>query len=548
MKKSRTMKLVLIIISSVVVLIILLGAILFFMKRNESNNEDVQPTINTVVVEKDADEESFDETAKDTSDSNIEEPVLEKSNKDSMVLPDGYYTLASAIDDTEMLHPEKDSAGEGTGAELWDTSDLINEVYYFEKQEDGFFKIIHTASQLSLDVKDASAESGAKLQHRTYDGTKGQKWSVTADEEGYFTIASSLGTCLDCAGGAHENGTEILMIDDNGGLNQKWNLYRNGVYSQSSGLRTGNYQIASALNLNKVIVPEGGNLKNDTQIVLEDKNDDKQLYHIEIQSDGYYEILTADMSKSLSVKDASAENGAKLSLNEYSATIGQQWELVITEDGYFCISSPLGTYVDDPNGRMENGNAILMCEFNANPNQKWVLLPEGLKLGDMAALSVEGVDAGGTARVDETVESGLYQITSAMDDQKALHVAGESNAEGSKLEIMYKQKGTEYFTFFIGDNEDGTYRILSDATGGLSLDVLDASPESGAHLQMRTYDATQGQRWIITPSADRTRYIIRSELGTCLDVDYASVEDGTPVNMFVVTGADNQLWNLHRIG
>ncbi len=558
-KRNRIM---IIIIAICAVLIVVLACALFFIRRSSGNTPAAEKAENKVVVERESETDVIDnsengekdnsENAEKDNSKNRAKPtaglIMEEREVSANQLPDGYYTIASALDNSVMIHPGSSSDETGSRAELWDTGDLSNEIYYFELQSDGYYKIINVNLQQALDVKDASEESGAILQHRDYDGSKGQKWVLTSDDGGHMKIESALGTCLDCAEGAHVNGTEILLVEENGGLNQKWDLYRNGVFNPLYGVRAGDYKIATSLNLNKVIEPANSEYENDTQIVLSDIGDGAQLYHIEMQMDGYYEILTADRTKSVSVKDASAENGAKLTLNEYSASPNQQWSIDITEDGYYSVSSSLGTYMDDAKSSLENGNEILLCDFNANPNQKWALLPEGIQLGDMYATAVSGVYSEGTAQVPEKVESGLYQITSAMDDEKALHIVDESDAEGSELEILYKQRGTEYFTFFIGDNEDGTYRITSDAAGGLSLDVMDASPESGAHLQMRKYDATTGQRWIIVPSAEGTRYVIKSELGTCLDIDYASAEDGTHVNMYQVTEAENQLWNLHRIG
>ena len=59
---------------------------------------------------------------------------------------------------------------------------------------------------------------------------------------------------------------------------------------------------------------------------------------------------------------------------------------------------------------------------------------------------------------------------------------------------------------------------------------------------------TAGQTWEIVPTEDGMHYYIKSSLGTCLDCSEASSENGTPVNMFEVTGGTNQKWNLQRVG
>lgn len=469
---------------------------------------------------------------------------------ESAEVANGYYAIVSAMDSTKLLHTADNSSDDDVQIEIWDDSEIENEIFYIEKQEDGYYKIINSATEKSLNVRDASSESGVELQQKTYDATDGQKWDIQKTEDGHYTIKSALGNYLDCAGGSTDNGNRILLCSENGQLNQKWDLYKNGV-SKNNNVRSGVYTIASAIDINKQLCVSGGSDEEDTPVVIWDNDQyDYQSFYVELQSDGYYKIISSLTEKSLAVKDASTESGAVLEMKTYDATPAQQWTFVPVEDGSFYIQSALSTYIDCAEANTENGNQMLLCTLNRNTNQKWFLLPQGHAVGNIGEKpdTAAGQPAAqGGEQVPATVESGLYQITSAMDSNKALHIAGDSGAEGAALELL-DNSGSGFQTFFIGDNGDGTYKISSDAAGGMSLDVKDASPESGAVLQMRTYDMTAGQSWQIVPTEDGQHYYIKSSLGTCLDCSGASSENGTPVNMFELTGGTNQKWNLQRVG
>ena len=58
-------------------------------------------------------------------------------------------------------------------------------------------------------------------------GTAAQKWKLTKDKDGYFTIASTVnGKCLDVKGAGKTSGTTVQVYKPNGSDAQKWKLIR----------------------------------------------------------------------------------------------------------------------------------------------------------------------------------------------------------------------------------------------------------------------------------------------------------------------------------
>ncbi len=469
-------------------------------------------------------------------------------------IENGYYVIASAINDAALLHVAGGSLEDNAQMEIWNDQDLANEVYYVERQENGLYKIINSVNQKALSVRDGSPESGVELVQRTYDASENQQWSIQRTEDGHYTVASVYGTVIDCAGGNASDGNRILLCSNNGGINQKWDFFRNGIW-QDGRIRTGYYTIASGVDLEKRLSPMNGSLENGTQIVIWDSQmGEYEQFHIQQEDTGVFRITNAVSGRVLGTKDASTESGAKLEIKDFDGTPAQLWMFDATDDGYFCIHSLLGTYMDLAESNTANGAEVLLCSFNGNANQQWVLLPNGLRIGDIGLSAADNEAAAATAELNVSavavpiqVESGLYVIASAMDSNKALHIAGDSNDSYATLEIL-DYTGSPYQIFFIGANGDGTYRITSDADGGKSLDVKDASPEAGAGLQMREFDGTIGQTWTIQPTSDGLHYVICSLLGTSLDCFEARSENYTPVTMYTMTESINQRWSLVRVG
>lgn len=472
-------------------------------------------------------------------------------NENTDIIQDGYYAIASAMDEKALIHVAGNSIVDDAQIEIWDDTDIASEIFYVEKQNDGYYKIINAVSQKSINVRDASPESGAELQQKTYDGTDGQKWSIQSTEDGYYIISTVFGTVVDCAGGNIQNGNRILLCESNNGMNQKWSFFRNGVWGGGRARNT-SYLIVSAEDIEKCIMPAIGGSQSDVPLVIDDKSfDDDAMFNIEQTEGNIFKISNKANGQSLCVKDASKESGAKLVLKQFDATESQQWMLEPTANGYFYIRSVLGTTIDLPEGNTNNGNEIILCEHNGNTNQQWALLPEGCVVGDIGFVPADKTSVpdneGHTNPVSGQVESGLYVITSAMDNNKALHIADDGTASGSVLDIC-DYTGSPTQRFLIVDNGDGTYHITTEVAQDLVLDVRDASSEPGAIAQIREYDGTIGETWTIRPTSDGMYYMIVSGVGTCLDCFEAKSDNYTPVTMFTVTEAINQQWSLTRVG
>jgi hypothetical protein len=87
-------------------------------------------------------------------------------------------------------------------------------------------------SNLCLSV-DGTVGAGKNVVSRTCDGTKSQKWTLTA--EGYLRSGLNPSYCLDVTGGGTANGTNVQLYPCNGTNSQRWSHTARGEFRSALG-------------------------------------------------------------------------------------------------------------------------------------------------------------------------------------------------------------------------------------------------------------------------------------------------------------------------
>lgn len=108
-----------------------------------------------------------------------------------------------------------------------------------------------------LDAQGSSTDNGTPIILWQQNGGDNQKWTLTSD--GYIESSMDGNKCLDIQGDNPNNGTPIILWEKNGGDNQKWRLTQEGY-------------LESVLDSSKCMDVQGGNPDNGTPIILWEKN------------------------------------------------------------------------------------------------------------------------------------------------------------------------------------------------------------------------------------------------------------------------------------
>lgn len=507
----------------------------------------------------------------------------------------GGLTIHSALDYDYVLDVTGGSSANGANVHLYKGNQTAAQVFYAfdsnpvvdsmgQNVADGVY--CFESAGLALDVKGASAESGAALQPYKKNDTVAQAFRLTYDSaSGYYTIASLVsGKLIDAdygsvvpSGAAHLYGS----LDDAGSYtkNRFWVLepfgegfaiknVANGLYlsfesgvavtsadaatwtltqtnsftwtqtdvdafaaAQGLQVEDDTYALCMEPSPRSVVDVSGGSAANGANIqIYASNNTDAQRWTIKNilgsdgQPTGYVTIAHAETSMALDVSGGSKKAGANVQQYGANGTAAQRWIPVKQVNGSFVFYSGLGRnlVLDVSGGSVSNGGNVQIWSANGSAAQRFIAINAN-----------PHVEAG-----TQTVADGMYQINSVSDPSKCLDVAGGSTSSGARVQT-YSANGTLAQCFKLSyDSATGFYSIRPARTGkGLDLDSGDIIP--GAKVQQWDFPGIgSNQQWRIESDGDA--YLIRS-VASNLVLERKS--DGS-VTTAVENGGASQRWTF----
>ena len=106
-------------------------------------------------------------------------------------------------------YSSKPVAVNGTNVELADPTSEKHAVWYFERRDDGSYKITNCKNNQALDVKGCSAEPEANVQTYESNDTDAQRWFLYRSGDGYLLRPKCADNVLDAHNGGTTAGTNI---------------------------------------------------------------------------------------------------------------------------------------------------------------------------------------------------------------------------------------------------------------------------------------------------------------------------------------------------
>jgi hypothetical protein len=131
-----------------------------------------------------------------------------------------------------------------------------------------------------------------------------------------------------------------------------------------------------------------------------------------------------------------------------------------------------------------------------------------------------------------------YKIKSAVGEQ-VLEVLNSNNTPGTTVQTWSSHGGTGQRWLL---NLTNGYYTIQSALGNY-LDVQWGSVNAGTPVWLWDFNGGGAQQWVLVPAGNGWFYI-RSVLGTYLDVQNGANANGTPVWMYSFNGSPAQLWRF----
>lgn len=144
----------------------------------------------------------------------------------------------------------------------------------------------------------------------------------------------------------------------------------------------------------------------------------------------------------------------------------------------------------------------------------------------------------------KTIDEGIYEIHSCIDDNKLLDVEGQSFNSGANIYIYQRSNVPNQKFKFIYNKEDGTYTIIS-VNSGKAMDVQNGGTSNGTNVWQYELNETDAQKWIAIQNSDGT-YSFMSKLKENLYLDIAGggSNNCTNVQVYEENGSNAQKFRL----
>ena len=146
----------------------------------------------------------------------------------------------------------------------------------------------------------------------------------------------------------------------------------------------------------------------------------------------------------------------------------------------------------------------------------------------------------------QIIEDGVYEIESAMSQNKVLDLHMGYTQNGTNVEIYRKNNGTNQKWFFhhIGDDY---YVISSFDDENKVLDVAGASKLKGSNVNLWQNNDGSNQKWLVKDGGDGYYNLVDKNSDLYMDIAWGSTNDGANIHVWDKNNGANQRFKLNKI-
>ena len=293
-------------------------------------------------------------------------------------------------------------------------------------------------------------------------------------------------------------------------------------------LKDGTYIIVSKMNGFLALQPEGSSKDAGKQVEVRDCNG-SNAQKFKLTGDaltGYYSITNVNSGQNLAVKGDVAKTGTSIVQKAASSSLGQKW-ILVEKNGYYTIQSALdGTplALALKNTSMANGTDAVLQEVKDTATQLFSFL---------------------VSKPSVTINEGVYEICSALNNSMVLDISGGSLADQGNLQI-YKSSDVPAQRFLIEKAGSGQYTIKSYNSGKV-LDLSSGSKAAMTNVQQYTKNGTAAQNWLIRNVGDGTLYITSGKSWFPLEVQNGKAVNKANIFVNKASGSNAQKFTFKKV-
>ncbi len=292
--------------------------------------------------------------------------------KGSKTINDGYYIIATALDENKVIDISTASKLSGANVQIWQNVDVPQQKFYVKYDGYGYYTIKNVNSNKMIDVANGQTERGNNVWQWTSNSTDAQKWVISKTSDGYYNIISkSSGINLEVAGGKTANGTNIQINFATNSKNQKFRFIEAGMGKKT--IENGTYEITSKIASNMLIDVSAGSSEDGANVqIWADANEKQQKFELTYLGNGSYKILCKRSGKALTASETGTTNYSNVYQSTYIEKLNQMWRIEKKNNEYYIISEYNGKYLDVAGGSSENGTNVRVYTPNFTNAQTFI--------------------------------------------------------------------------------------------------------------------------------------------------------------------------------
>ena len=414
----------------------------------------------------------------------------------------------------------------GTNVVSYTPSDAAAQIWTFDRQTNGSYKITNSKTGQVLDLANASKSSGANIQIYDSNDSDAQRWYIyesgTAGQY-IFRPVCAPGVVMDVANGSKASMANIQSYTYNNSTAQKFKITK---VSEAESYTPADLGTEFYAKIGTSIASDKYLSLSDSNVVLYSASKAAaQTWRFIKQADDSYTIMNQKTGKVLDVNGASGNSGANVQTYNSNNSTAQRWFIYENKGKYvFRPACATNCVLDIDGAKTSDGTNVQSYTYNGSGAQLFTITK-----GDFFSL-VDPVDVGtGFVGKITNVKSGL-------------------NLSLSGTNVVIYTPSDEAAQKYVFDRQsNGSYK-LTNTKNNYVLDVAGASKEDFANVQIYASNDTAAQRWFIYMKEGN--YIFRPSCAdsSVLDVYAGGTAAMTNVNIYHLNNTEAQKFSITNCG
>lgn len=438
-------------------------------------------------------------------------------------LQEGIYRIYTKLNTNRLIEIPDSNRDAKAYFKIGTKDNTANEKFKITKNSDGTYTIAVLHTLKVMDVEGGSYDKRTKIWQYDSNNTNAQKWIAQANEDGTYTFISKRNNlALDVADGSSAIGTQIQVYTPNGANSQKFILEECANEEGTETIKDGTYKMVSLIDNTSVLEISSGSKKENEELQLWTSSaTTQQLFELKYDGEGYYEIKNKETGKVLGVESEKPSTHSKVLQQTDKGLDTQKWVIKEQPNGGYGIASKCGNlYIDVPDYKTGNGKKLQLWSENNTTAQTFNFI-----------------------NTEQVIEDGEYKIYTKLNTNKIVEVPNQSTNKKEYIALgTNTNKANQKFKITY-NNEDSTYTIEVLQTSQ-ALDVENGTAKSGTKVWQYTSNETRAQKWYVQENGDGT-YTFISLLGHfALDVTGGKTSNGTNIQIYTPNETNSQKFKL----